>query len=60
MSDLTPRSSRSEMWAEIERLRERIADAETSLAIWDASKSSEYWFRHPEPLHVQQQGGAND
>lgn len=41
---------RMEAADEIERLRERIQDAELSLGIWDHSRSSEYWLRHPEAL----------
>jgi hypothetical protein len=32
--------------AELSRLTARIQDAETALAIWDESRSSEYWERY--------------
>lgn len=35
---------------EISYLRSRLADAETSLRIWDREKSSEYWLRHRRPF----------
>lgn len=31
---------------EKERLRQRLADCETSLGIWDPTRTSEYWMRH--------------
>jgi hypothetical protein len=42
-----PEKLMQEAAGEIERLRARIADAETSLRIWDHGNSSEYWVRWP-------------
>lgn len=36
----------------IARLRAQIADAETSLKIWDHTGSSEYWLRWPAVDHI--------
>jgi len=36
----------SALLAEVKRLRKRLQDCETSLAIWDVSGSSEYWERY--------------
>ena len=33
--------------SEIARLRERLFDCETSLAVWDETNTSEYWERYP-------------
>lgn len=33
--------------AEVRRLRAALDDCETALRIWDESRSSEYWERHP-------------
>lgn len=32
--------------AEVDRLRERIQDAELALNVWDQHHESEYWLRH--------------
>lgn len=41
--------------AEIERLRARLADAETSLRIFDQGGSSEYWVRWPDDARGNEQ-----
>lgn len=35
---------------EIERLRQRLTDAELSLNVYDAAHVSEYWLRYPDKM----------
>ena len=38
---------------EIERLRQRLFDCETSLNVWDDTRDSEYWLRYGEPSTLE-------
>ena len=44
---------RREAAAEIERLRQRLFDCETSLNVWDDTRDSEYWMRYGEPSTLE-------
>lgn len=44
------RKENARAWAEVERLRERVSEAESSLYAWDNERRASYWHLYPTPI----------